>query len=613
MEESLSAIIRDIGGHYARIVTEFKVEECRQMQASKDGERSCFNGKICFYYHSSEERRRPVFEKSSSAMRYCHLPCSQMRMKGSCTSGDSCQFSHNKFEQNYHPFTFKLSEPPVDMDPEFQGMPPFLIPYRLREDRHPTMEQLERIKFFLQFKSTQPKPQPPPKTMPIIPVPVTPAENGADIRTFKTRKCNIAGNHNFKRCPFYHSQDRRRDPTVYFYKCEKCEDHHHRMQQPDSCPFAHNKVEELYHPDRYRFKYCNYFPHNLDECEYGNVCSFAHSDKEINPRIELLHLMPLTNDFYRYKYKTVNCPFGYDHDRAECVYAHNPQDMRRDPLKYDYTPEKCPFWDNKSDIKRYEDGGCKDGMRCRKSHGRKEADFYPSAFRTIKCPQRCKKRDCPFLHDEQRDDCFAIAAGIPLVNHPRNAKEIMDRAHTTPNTYTNDRRISTTSLGTAITLPQQYNMAEPAGNLEEQDPDYRNQFLSRQSWEDMNTGKEVFSASKRSGSEQGRKESAEKTELTRGCLTPLLPSRHNDPPLNLPPKLPENLDFEHLLQSFNPGFLPFDKNSNRFKKQKALVPFTPKDIFIGIRQPNLIPKDMGDEEEGNLLVYVSLELSLIHI
>mgnify|MGYP006969956972 CR=1 FL=1 len=54
----------------------------------------------------------------------------------------------------------------------------------------------------------------------------------------------------------------------------------------------------------------------------GEYCSFAHNEGDI--MIELIHNLEYDNDFYIFYYKTVWCPFNYiNHDRANCVYAHN--------------------------------------------------------------------------------------------------------------------------------------------------------------------------------------------------------------------------------------------------------------------------------------------------
>ena len=68
----------------------------------------------------------------------------------------------------------------------------------------------------------------------------------------------------------------------------------------------------------------------MHNCEYGELCAFAHSEEEI--AIDLLHkhkIDPLNADFYMFFFKTVWCPWSHDHDKENCVYAHNWQDLRR--------------------------------------------------------------------------------------------------------------------------------------------------------------------------------------------------------------------------------------------------------------------------------------------
>lgn len=59
----------------------------------------------------------------------------------------------------------------------------------------------------------------------------------------------------------------------------------------------------------------------------------------------MIHLLARDQDFYLRKYKTVWCPDTLQHDRSNCVYAHNIQDFRRDPYSPPYyEAEKCPNW-----------------------------------------------------------------------------------------------------------------------------------------------------------------------------------------------------------------------------------------------------------------------------
>ena len=93
---------------------------------------------------------------------------------------------------------------------------------------------------------------------------------------------------------------------------------------------AHNNIELLYHPDKYKTQFCRFYPNKLNKCDFGESCAFAHSKNEI--AIDLLHIMePKDPDFYIFYYKTAWCPWNMDHDKFKCVYAHNWNDYRRKP------------------------------------------------------------------------------------------------------------------------------------------------------------------------------------------------------------------------------------------------------------------------------------------
>jgi hypothetical protein len=38
----------------------------------------------------------------------------------------------------------------------------------------------------------------------------------------------------------------------------------------DLCAKSHNKVESLYHPEKYKKKFCTHYPFNVESCPYGN-------------------------------------------------------------------------------------------------------------------------------------------------------------------------------------------------------------------------------------------------------------------------------------------------------------------------------------------------------
>lgn len=92
---------------------------------------------------------------------------------------------------------------------------------------------------------------------------------------------------------------------------------------------AHNRVERLYHCEKYKTKFCTKFPKQLVHCDYNEFCSFAHSMRDIKTRI--IHFMQKDQDFYMFYFKTEWCPFNKEHNKAQCDYAHNWQDFRRKP------------------------------------------------------------------------------------------------------------------------------------------------------------------------------------------------------------------------------------------------------------------------------------------
>jgi len=119
---------------------------------------------------------------------------------------------------------------------------------------------------------------------------------------------------------------------------------------------AHNNVESLYHVEKYKTKFCDYFTKDVNQCEYGDYCSFSHSMGDIKTRV--IHLMNKDVEFYMYYFKTEWCPFYRDHNKAQCDYAHNWQDFRRKPHLFQYYDhaQECENWQAGTFISRYEQG-----------------------------------------------------------------------------------------------------------------------------------------------------------------------------------------------------------------------------------------------------------------
>lgn len=164
-----------------------------------------------------------------------------------------------------------------------------------------------------------------------------------DLYNFKTQPCKVACPHNPKKCFFYHEAKKDRRRPLGTYTSEICpyvinSATHYECQLGDSCSRSHNRVEEFYHPEKYKVKFCSSYPDKVESCDYGDMCAFAHSEEEVT--VDLLDKFEKSTDFYIFHFKTVWCPYSdTNHPRDACVYAHNWQDFRRKPHIFDYEKE----------------------------------------------------------------------------------------------------------------------------------------------------------------------------------------------------------------------------------------------------------------------------------
>ena len=120
-----------------------------------------------------------------------------------------------------------------------------------------------------------------------------------DLNKFKVEKCRNLTNgkqHNHKHCRYYHTiKDKRRlldysklnsDNLQNLYTPDLCDNYEtESCPSQENCELSHNRVESVYHPEKYKTKYCTKYPKNLSKCEYGDYCSFAHSTKELKTRL----------------------------------------------------------------------------------------------------------------------------------------------------------------------------------------------------------------------------------------------------------------------------------------------------------------------------------------
>ena len=60
-------------------------------------------------------------------------------------------------------------------------------------------------------------------------------------------------------------------------------------------------VEEFYHPEKYKAKFCESYLKPGTKCKFGDYCAFAHSEHEIS--IDLIERYEKDADFYMFHFE----------------------------------------------------------------------------------------------------------------------------------------------------------------------------------------------------------------------------------------------------------------------------------------------------------------------
>ena len=226
-----------------------------------------------------------------------------------------------------------------------------------------------------------------------------------DMSNFKTDPCPILSKHNIKKCIYYHFQsEKRRDLKKIKYSKMICKNLSNCYS--NYCKYSHNTMEQLYHPENYKKKYCKSFYENKN-CKFGEFCALAHSEEELE--IILLHKMEKNQNFFLFYFKSEFCPFSkINHDKFKCDYAHNWQDFKR-PFCNFIKPTLCENWVRTKKLDFYNEG-CKNGMNCEKCHGWKELDYHICNFKKKKClTKNCKRNQiCCFYHSKNEKKLYNL-------------------------------------------------------------------------------------------------------------------------------------------------------------------------------------------------------------
>jgi hypothetical protein len=144
-----------------------------------------------------------------------------------------------------------------------------------------------------------------------------------------------------------------------------------------------------------KHRFCATFP-TVNKCKQGNSCPYAHSRADVLGPVcseNEERLEGVNPEFFMWTYKTLWCPIGSFHDWQECIYAHNYQDLRRDP-RIGYSTQVCPDWERANRSPTYRDR-CPRGFGCGYAHGAKEQLYHPGYFHSVMCNDHFHGKGCP--------------------------------------------------------------------------------------------------------------------------------------------------------------------------------------------------------------------------
>ena len=311
----------------------------------------------------------------NSPDQYKVYPCQEFISKGYCPTYEHCLYYHSFFDKRRPPVILHNSD-----GIPFYNYSPIICP----DITHSTCSP--DCKYSHNFYERTYHPLSPPVFTNCL---------------YKVFPCIQTTDHSILCTLFHNYQDRRRFPLTY--SSQICSYNGTNLcPNGDFCFKAHNKMEKLYHPEKYKTRFCNEKP----ICKHGILCCYAHSDEELNA--EILHKRVHDEGFYMYLFKTVWCPFNYGHNKAFCEYAHNWQDFRRrlDAFKYRNLP--CPNWNKNGFIRSYSEG-CPYGAMCSYSHGWMELHYHPNSYRCMMCMAKEHLiKHCYMFHSqlEMRSPCY---------------------------------------------------------------------------------------------------------------------------------------------------------------------------------------------------------------
>ena len=265
-------------------------------------------------YLISVQKRRPLDIDDNLFFNYIPQLCPNIENNHNCRHGELCMYSHTLNEILYHPLVYKKIPCPLQDECDKENCPKYhsfldidytinlktdeiisticeyisavcLNQIKANDDNFEKQQMILNSFIDLEKDPTQSFTNSIPSEYLIEQLP-----SEFNPKTYKTKPCPFGKlcKLDVKLCLCYHDEfDKRRDTNNYKYSHEICPSKVDEnginpssfCPKENTCEYAHNVYEHMYHPIIFRTNECP----NENDCKYYLICPFEHAGQEILP------------------------------------------------------------------------------------------------------------------------------------------------------------------------------------------------------------------------------------------------------------------------------------------------------------------------------------------
>lgn len=265
-------------------------------------------------YLISIQKRRPLDIDDNLFFNYIPQLCPNIENNHNCRYGELCMYSHTLNEILYHPLVYKKIPCPLQDECDKENCPKYhsfldidyvinlktdeiisticeyisavcLNQIKANDDNFEKQQMYLNSFIDLEKDPTQSFTNSIPSEYLIEQLP-----SEFNPKTYKTKLCPFGKlcKLDVKLCLCYHDEfDKRRDTNNYKYSHEICPSKVDEnginpssfCPKENTCEYAHNVYEHMYHPIIFRTNECP----NENDCKYYLICPFEHAGQEILP------------------------------------------------------------------------------------------------------------------------------------------------------------------------------------------------------------------------------------------------------------------------------------------------------------------------------------------